>query len=132
MTEPISLQVTVKGLFQDESGKFLIVRDVDGSWELPGGRMDPGEDVLDTLKREWKEEMGVEIEILDNRPLGVWVGTTDEGLSRLVVIYKIKPKSFDYKKSDEANEVFLVSKEDFNKTDFVAQLSKLKDLVTLL
>ena len=35
-----------------------------GFWALPGGRMDPGETVEQTIIREVKEETGLEVEIL--------------------------------------------------------------------
>ena len=34
-----------------------------GSWELPGGKVEPGESPLDALHREIHEELGVEIQI---------------------------------------------------------------------
>nr|WP_221308152.1 (deoxy)nucleoside triphosphate pyrophosphohydrolase [Nocardiopsis mwathae] len=32
-----------------------------GRWELPGGKVDPGEEELDALVRECREELGVDI-----------------------------------------------------------------------
>lgn len=32
-----------------------------GTWEFPGGRMEPGEDPFDAAKREWQEETGLKL-----------------------------------------------------------------------
>jgi len=34
-----------------------------GGWELPGGKVEPGEHPQDALRREIREELGVEIEL---------------------------------------------------------------------
>jgi len=63
-------------------GKILLVkRDTvpfKGYWALPGGRMDPGETVEQTIVRECKEETGLDVEIV--RKIGEYVekGVKDE------------------------------------------------------
>jgi len=37
-------------------------------WEFPGGKIEPGEDAADCLRREVREELGVEVEIGDALP----------------------------------------------------------------
>lgn len=39
-----------------------------GRWEIPGGSVDFGEKLTDAIKREAKEEYGIEIEILKQFP----------------------------------------------------------------
>ena len=37
-------------------------------WEFPGGKVEGGESLEDCLKREIKEELGVEIELIEHLP----------------------------------------------------------------
>jgi 8-oxo-dGTP pyrophosphatase MutT (NUDIX family) len=58
-------QIGVKGLIRNGKGEILMVHipawgKVPPHWDLPGGRMDPGESLLETtLKRELQEELGI-------------------------------------------------------------------------
>jgi sugar-specific transcriptional regulator TrmB/8-oxo-dGTP pyrophosphatase MutT (NUDIX family) len=55
---------TVKALIARD-GKVLLTEDEKGKWEMPGGRIEDGESVKDTLGREIKEELGVELLDID-------------------------------------------------------------------
>lgn len=70
-----------------DTKKFL-----SGVYELPGGHIDYGEDIVDGLKRELKEEFGVETEIAD--PFFVFTYTNDiKGSHSIEVIYFARLKS---------------------------------------
>jgi len=54
-------------------GKILLVkRGVEpgkGKWSIPGGAVELGEGVREATIREAKEESGLDVEIIDNRPI---------------------------------------------------------------
>ncbi len=64
-------RLSTAGICFNKDGKVLIGKRIDEGplalkWEFPGGKNRWGETVEDTLKREWKEELGVDIRVLEN------------------------------------------------------------------
>ncbi|MEE1791251.1 (deoxy)nucleoside triphosphate pyrophosphohydrolase [Streptomyces sp. BE308] len=67
--------VVVAGAVCDQ-GRLLAARrsappELAGRWELPGGKVEPGETGEQALVRELREELGVETEALERIP-GAW------------------------------------------------------------
>ena len=59
-------------LIRDGGGRVLLVRHVEGRWQLPGGAIEPGERPSDAARRECLEEAGIEVEL--GRLIGVYGG----------------------------------------------------------
>lgn len=53
----------VYGVIHDQTGRILVVRDRSASvsWDLPGGGVEPAETHEETLRREVREETGLEV-----------------------------------------------------------------------
>ena len=69
MTKPYGL--TVRGIIKNDNNEILLVKRHPKSrtdpemWELPGGKVDPGEDFDKALIREIKEETSLDCDIGD-------------------------------------------------------------------
>jgi mutator protein MutT len=62
--------VAVYALIQNKTGQYLFIKRADHDsmprlWEVPGGKMEYGEEPKDSLKREVMEEAGLEVEVLN-------------------------------------------------------------------
>lgn len=64
----MNLQVGVKIFLKNQEGKYLLVKrssekykNIKGVWDIVGGRIDPGTNLIDNLKREVREETQLEI-----------------------------------------------------------------------
>ena len=57
------LMPTVAVRIRDDAGRLLLVRHVEGRWQLPGGAIDPGEHPEAAIRRECREEAAIEIEV---------------------------------------------------------------------
>ncbi len=62
------MRIVVVGLHCDRSSRILVQqrpehRPRGGLWELPGGKVEDGETMYQALVREWREELGAEIQV---------------------------------------------------------------------
>ncbi|HHW00123.1 MAG TPA: 8-oxo-dGTP diphosphatase MutT [Clostridiaceae bacterium] len=81
------------------SGKVLIAQRAEnqnqaGKWEFPGGKVEPGETPEECLKREIKEELGINIEVKDF--FGESIYHYDTGAIKLIA-YKAQWTDGEYK-----------------------------------
>jgi 8-oxo-dGTP diphosphatase len=99
-----NFRIAVKAFIVDK-GKLLIMRRRDdevhyaGKWDIPGGRLELGEDPVEGLRRETKEETNLDIEIL--LPIGTRNFTRDDGQRITMIIFLCRPLSGDMVLSKE-------------------------------
>ena len=82
-----SFPVSVKGVLFEE-GRVALLENERGTWELPGGRLEPGEDPATCLAREVAEELGVEVAI--EAILDSWVYEVLPQREVLIVTYGVR------------------------------------------
>jgi 8-oxo-dGTP diphosphatase len=69
MMDERCFHVTIKGLVFDEHGALMLLREKSGHFDLPGGRLEHGEEFAGCLERECREEMGVRCRVIDRLPV---------------------------------------------------------------
>lgn len=80
MTKDIMQRVAMKAVIVNAEGKVLILREAStykdgtqrGRYHMPGGRIEPGENFEEALRREVREETGLEIELKHPVYVGEW------------------------------------------------------------
>ena len=98
-------RISVKALVIDDTGRFLLCLDSSGKWELPGGGLDHGETVKDGLKREIREEMGLETTYISDLP-SYFLTVLDHEKNEWIgnVLYLTRLKNLDFTPSGECLE----------------------------
>ena len=100
-------RVAVKAFIVQDK-KFLLLRrrsnDVHkpDTWDIPGGRLEIGEDPFEGLKREVLEETKLEVDVL--LPVDIHHFIRDDGQKITMIVFLCKPQGGDVQISEEHQE----------------------------
>lgn len=81
-----------------EDGRLLLVRDTHGFWAGVGGWIEPGEAPEEALVREFREELGVDAEVVHAlRPFIAWnIPRSQSPLHFVLFIFRVRLLSRDF------------------------------------
>ncbi len=120
MHSPFGL--SVKALIVDGEGRYLVIQRASessfwpGQWDLPGGKIDPGETFDQALLRECQEETGLEVRLTH------YVGGTEWELPHVCVVFLIMAGVIEggqFRLSEEHEEHQWVSPAELRRLDLV-------------
>ncbi len=120
MKEDAQFFVGQKALIS-KGGEVLVLSSAQKGLDFPGGKIqEDEEDLMESLKREVREETGLEIEV--GEPFATWTKILPAehkfaGKKIYFVAYRCKYISGDIKLSDEHNQFRWVTKENYHETD---------------
>jgi 8-oxo-dGTP pyrophosphatase MutT (NUDIX family) len=107
---PVLFPVSVKGVILQD-GKVLLLRNERDEWELPGGKLELGEDPPDRLRQEIHEECGWDAQV--GPILDAWQYHIREGVDVLIVTYGAEVTASDPPVlSDEHRQVGLFAEHE--------------------
>jgi len=88
MYQPYKVPISVKGIIFENEAVWLR-KNERGEWELPGGKLDKGEQPEAAVVRELREELGFETEIIDIVQVHLYSIKTspDESKGVLIISY---------------------------------------------
>jgi len=117
-------------------GKLLLIKKSENApvepnkWEVPGGRIKFGESVEDHIKREVKEEVGIDIEV--GEPFDIWTFFIDSSKNvdraQVVVVARFcRPKSLNinfigHDETDYISEYNWVPIQEILKYDLISNM----------
>jgi 8-oxo-dGTP diphosphatase len=127
-------QILVTAAIIEKDGKILLTKRLDGvhregKWEFPGGKVNIGENPKETIKREIREELGINIGVDSIFEISSYV-YEDADKQVILMAFKCEFKGGDIEKKEVADYAW-VKPEEMGKYDIVEAdlifVSKLKE-----
>jgi ADP-ribose pyrophosphatase YjhB (NUDIX family) len=112
-----SIVVAVTAVVRNDEGDVLLIERTDnGLWAAPGGAQDLGESVVDTVKREVREETGVDVEVaglsgIYSDPRHVIAYDDGEVRQEFSLCFHARPIAGELQTSSESRQVHWVKPE---------------------
>jgi NAD+ diphosphatase len=119
-------QVTACAIVEDAAGRVLLTRRAGppfaGRWDLPGGFVGEGEHPHDAVKRELREETGLEIDAREL--LGIWMDrygeSGDDGAATMNLYFTASAAGGQGRPSDDVTELWWARPDVFPPRDELA------------
>lgn len=121
-------RVSVKALILNETrDKFLVCKEDNGYWELPGGGLDWGMTPQEDLPREISEEMGLKTTWIADNPSYFLTGQQgmNPDINIVNVLYECTVEHLDFTPSSECVEIAFVDAEDVKDMQVFVGVEKL-------
>ena len=118
-------RLSIKALVLNEEQKFLLLREANGKWELPGGGLDFGEDSREGLIREIQEEMGIQVTYIARQPsyfITAYFEPRNEWKANAIYITELE--NLDFTPSDECQELRFFSVEEARQVPLLSNVAK--------
>lgn len=124
-------RISIKALVLNEGrDKFLVCRESNNYWELPGGGLDWEVAPQEDLKREIMEEMGLNVLWIADNPSYFLTGqqTTNPNIKIANVIYECTLEHYNFRPSDECEEIKFIDAYDVNSMQVFDGVAKLAQM----
>jgi len=120
-------RVSVKALIYNEKWDFLLCKEKNWVWDMPGWWLDHWEKPDICIKRELKEEMWLEVIHIEKNPKYFITAHKPESKTRpwiANVFYEVKVKNLDFTKSDECVEIGFFNKNSVKNINTIANIQE--------
>lgn len=126
-------RIIVVGIIQNSRDEYLICKKpvtrgvFPGQWALPGGGIEKGERMVDALRREIREEVGIEIEAIkplffkDGQHLKLFPDGSSQDIYMIFLLFVCRGCSEDVRLGDEFEEFAWVKREALKDYDLNEQ-----------
>ena len=127
MSESKPFGLSVKAVVRDAQGRCLVIRRSrestfwPGMWDLPGGKVDPGETFDRALVREAREEAGLDVQLV------CYVGGIEWPLPHIRIVFIVMEARIsggEFKLSDEHEESKWVSVEELKRLELCDPIAR--------
>lgn len=110
--------VSAGGIVEDENGNILLVKAHDDGWVYPGGITEVGENLIDGVIREIKEESGIDasvshlISVVSNTAIHKWYDGVTDVPTKVMFDFACKAVGGELAASDETSQCMWVPKHE--------------------
>jgi 8-oxo-dGTP pyrophosphatase MutT (NUDIX family) len=124
-------RVASRAIIFDHRWRLLVIEDDDGKYELPGGGWEHKESFEACIRREVKEELGVDVLYIG----GIWFTYRGKRKNRpwfLRLCAPVMIDTYDFKMGPGMKRAVWVSRSTFLNVDFTDDEKPIKDYVDML